>query len=81
MNKIKVNYFVDVALAISFFIVFVTGILKMKIFSRIVMLPSWVHPLHDWSGILMGIIVFIHLALHWKWIVSVTKSIFKKDKK
>ena len=37
--------------------------------------------LHDWSGLIMGLLVIIHLALHWRWIVSMTKNMFKRDKK
>jgi len=37
--------------------------------------------LHDWSGLIMGLLVLIHLALHWKWIVSMTKNmVFRKKK-
>ena len=34
---------------------------------------------HDWSGLIMGLFVLIHLALHWRWIVVVTKNIFGKN--
>jgi hypothetical protein len=34
--------------------------------------------IHDWSGLIMGLLVIIHLILHGKWLVVVTKSFFKK---
>ena len=36
--------------------------------------------IHDWSGIIMALLVFIHLAFHWNWIVEKTKHIFFKKK-
>ncbi len=35
--------------------------------------------LHDLSGLIMGLLVLVHLALHWKWITSMTKTMFKRD--
>jgi hypothetical protein len=34
--------------------------------------------LHDWGGIVMLAGVFLHLILHWKWIVCMTRNVFKK---
>ncbi|MBW2966420.1 DUF4405 domain-containing protein [Candidatus Woesearchaeota archaeon] len=36
--------------------------------------------IHDWAGIIMVLLVIIHLALHWKWIVNMTKNLFSKKK-
>ena len=74
MNKTKLNYFVDLGMAISFAIVAVTGILKHPALggrARDYML------LHDWAGIVLACFVAIHLILHWSWIVAMTKSLLK----
>jgi len=34
--------------------------------------------IHDWSGIVMVLLVLVHLILHWDWIVCETKNIFSK---
>lgn len=34
--------------------------------------------LHTWGGILMIVAAAIHIAIHWDWIVSMTKRIFKE---
>ncbi|MBN2304383.1 MAG: DUF4405 domain-containing protein [Anaerolineae bacterium] len=31
--------------------------------------------LHDWAGILMGVLVLIHVVFHWKWIVCQTRRL------
>jgi uncharacterized protein DUF4405 len=88
MNRTKLNYWIDIGLAISFFTCFITGLIKWPGLVRIIGVSAYrtlhvknISMLHDLSGLIMGLLVIIHLALHWKWIVAVTKSIFKRGKK
>ncbi len=37
--------------------------------------------IHDWTGILFIIFVFIHLLLHWRWLMAMTRNISKKEEK
>jgi hypothetical protein len=83
MNRIKLNYWIDVGLALSFLICFITGLIKWPNLVKIIGVSAYnisskgnISILHDVSGLIMGILVMIHLVLHWKWIVSVTKSMF-----
>ncbi|MDD3176041.1 MAG: DUF4405 domain-containing protein [Candidatus Nanoarchaeia archaeon] len=82
MNKLKLNYWIDVGLAITFILTFITGIIKWPSFYQLV--STWplkqITFIHDWSGLVMSILIFIHLILHWNWIVVVTKSTFKGKK-
>lgn len=76
MNKAKLNYLVDLLLFVSFFLVSVTGLMLFPgRRSRTDMVA-----LHDWSGILLIVLAIVHFALHWKWIVSMTRSFFKRKK-
>ena len=75
MNRPKLNYFVDIGMAISFVIVAVTGILKLPALggrTRDYML------LHDWAGVVLAVFVLLHLILHWNWIICMTKGFFNK---
>ncbi len=88
MNRTKLNYWIDVGLAISFLICFVTGLIKWPGLIKVIGVSAYkvltfnnISRMHDVSGLFMGLLVLIHLALHWKWIVTVTKSIFKRGKK
>lgn len=87
MNKLKLNYWIDIGLAITFLSAFITGIVKWPGLIRLFGITHRSLPMvqitfiHDWTGLIMGILVFIHLALHWNWIVCVTKRIFQGDKK
>ncbi len=35
--------------------------------------------IHSWSGTIMAILVVAHIILHWNFIISSIKNIFKKD--
>ncbi|MGE0793243.1 MAG: DUF4405 domain-containing protein [Candidatus Woesearchaeota archaeon] len=82
MNRTIVNYWIDVALAITFLLAFVTGIIKWPTLYSFV--KTWplrqISFIHDISGLLMSILVFIHLILHWTWIKVMSKKIFGKKK-
>ncbi len=72
MDRNRLNYFIDLCMAVAFLIVFVTGIAKLPVFGK-TSPSSFISVVHDWSGILLGIFVFLHLVLHWSWIVVTTK--------
>ncbi len=86
MNRSILNYIIDVGLAITFLISAVTGIIKFpeltKYFRAVYLtIPArTLNFLHDWSGIVMTALVLVHIILHWKWIVAMTKKIFGKKK-
>lgn len=84
MDNIKLKYWVNIGLIISFLIAFVTGIIKfpgllLKLGISSKGLP-WrqITRLHDWSGVVMGVLVFVHLVQNWSWMVAMTKKTFGK---
>ena len=96
MSKKVWMYVVDVGLAISFLAVTITGIIKFRslwslfgiafVFSDAA--KALLRTIHDWSGLVMAVLVLVHLILNWGWIVETTKEYFcreevpvKKDKK
>ncbi len=80
MNRAKLNYIIDAGLAVTFFISLITGLLKWPGMARAleISLTPRISTIHEWSGILMAVLVFIHLILHYEWIKCMTKAIFKK---
>jgi len=36
---------------------------------------TWID-LHDWTSVAIVVLVFLHLILHWKWIIFMTKKAF-----
>jgi len=85
-NQSVVNYYIDIGLAITFLITAVTGVFKMPFFFKYGLINYSKYPmltinfLHDWVGMLMTALVLVHLVLHWRWIVTMTKKIFGKKR-
>ncbi len=84
----RINYVVDFLMTISFIVTAITGLILFFF------LPSGVKQgsyqtflgiikgtwsvVHDWSGIIFIILTLLHFILHWNWVVSMTKNLFKK---
>jgi hypothetical protein len=83
MNMQVVRYCLDLSMGIVFLICFVTGIFKFTVLMHILGLTGIIMPLalmsdiHDWSGILLGILVAIHIMLNCRWIVAMTRKILR----
>jgi len=87
--KVKLNYFIDSLLAVSFFVVAATGLIIFFFLPEGVrrggcqeflgiIKQNYIN-IHNWSGILFIILVAVHLVLHWQWIACITRSLLKKN--
>lgn len=82
MEKIKINYFVDIGMGACFLISAVTGIIKFPLlitFFRYRIPMRTISFLHDWSSVFLVVLVLVHLILHWKWLVAMTKNFLRKE--
>ena len=85
MDRTKADYWVDVGLFLSFLAVALTGMFKLRFIyplfglERSDQLMRNLSTLHDWSGVVLSLLVLIHLILHWTWIKEVSEIIFKKQ--
>lgn len=83
-GEVRFNYILDIALFILMVMVIFSGILISKealpfLGFTIVINTFWVS-LHSMSANLLMITMGIHLAMHWKWIVSTTnRYLFKRN--
>ncbi len=79
MNKTKVNYWLDLLITVAFLLSAVSGVVFLlpvgsaTVFG--VAYRTW-DQLHTWSSLLMIAGVGVHLALHWKWITTMTRKTF-----
>jgi hypothetical protein len=85
------NWLVDASLLISGLIAALSGIYFLAFpisgyrggrnpFYDLVLLftrHTW-EDLHTWSGIAMLVVVAVHIPLHWKWIVNMTRRMFQE---
>ena len=84
VKRINVIYWVDVGLALTFTLSFLTGILKWPRFLpnlgiKYSSLPmNLFTKVHDLGGLAMGLLVIVHIILHWNWIVCMTKKKFNR---
>ena len=39
---------------------------------------DWID-IHDWAGVALLVIIGLHIVLHWRWIVQVTKRVFAAE--
>lgn len=87
MNKTKTNVFVDIFAAIVFLFSAFSGVV-LKFFlprgsGRIgetffnLSRDFWL-ALHDISSLLLIALVFLHIILHWSWILNIPKMIKQK---
>lgn len=86
-NRLKIDYFIDVGLFVSVIIVAITGILKFKTFTHAVNIDMATLPmrqinfLHEWSGVVMSVLVLVHIILHFKWFWKFTKGFITGQEK
>lgn len=80
MKKTTINYWVDVAIGISFVFSAISGLVFLfpgDLATGILGISYLVwNSLHTWSSLALIFGVGAHLVLHWKWMVSMTKKIF-----
>ena len=69
-HESRLNYILNVALFVDIAIVIVTGILISRTIG--LQLPHWnaLEPIHFLTSYLSLVIVALHVALHWKWIIT-----------
>jgi hypothetical protein len=64
MNTNKKNWWIDAVLFVSFIITFLMDLTGLE--------------LHQWIGILAGVIILFHMIFHWKWLFSILENFFGK---
>ncbi len=90
MNKVKLNYALDVVIAVAFLMSAITGIAFLVMGSGGYQGGRNVHfattfiglnrtiwsDLHTLASLVMIAGIVVHLVLHWNWIVCTTRRIF-----
>ena len=75
------NYVVDIGMAIAFILVLLTGLLKFPLvftnLYQVYLFSGILTIIHEWSGPILGLLILVHLSIHWRWIASKTKKILQ----
>ena len=87
MDRLKLNYWIDAAMACSLIITVISSIVLFFILpsgrfaGREVILGlaryQW-NTLHSYVGLIFVALMIAHLSLHCKWLVAMTKQVFGK---
>lgn len=87
MKKTTIKYIVDILLLISFLVCFITGLIKWPGLINLIGVKAWrvlhfhgISNIHDFSGLIMGLLVIVHIVLNWKFLVAMTKKTFFRRK-
>jgi uncharacterized protein DUF4405 len=79
MKRMWMNYLLDVLL---FLTAMALGISSLLVW---VVLPKGYNPqwllwiaIHKWSGFALFVETFLHIVLHWKWLVATTRKVFRR---
>lgn len=92
MKKSWINYWVDMVIGVAFILCGVTGLMRMFPDATVglsaagkpvilgISTSVW-QVVHDWSGFVMTAGVGVHLALHFKWMVSMTRKALRGEDK
>lgn len=82
-GEVRFNLIYDIVLYLMMLFVIFSGILAsvvvLPLFGGFQAQPFWTEVHHTYSNLLIPM-VGIHLGMHWRWIVDLTKTMFKKNK-
>ncbi len=67
---IKVNFLIDSLIGLLFIISCLSGVMLIYIDNLL-----WLR-VHSSSSILLVFVAVVHLTLHWKWVIRMTKKVF-----
>ena len=80
MKRCWINYAIDVLLFLTALTLAISSLLIW------VVLPKGYNPqwllwiaIHKWSGLALFIAAFLHIALHWRWLVTMTKRMLNRN--
>ncbi len=84
INKRNLYYIIDLGLVVSFTLIFLTGLLKLLDVYGYASYPFEflvnLSIVHNWNGLILGIIASLHAVLHLKWFVQKLKQIYRRTR-
>lgn len=80
MKRSWTNYALDILMLLTAIILGISSLLVWVVLPKGYS-PQWLLwiAIHKWSGLALFIEAFLHIALHWKWIMTMTKRALTRD--
>ena len=82
MKKTTRNYLLDIAMGLLGILLAISSFLLWVVFPRgyHATRALWVD-IHKWGGLALSILAGVHLVLHWKWLVQMTRLQMERIRK
>jgi hypothetical protein len=82
MKKTTRNYLLDIAMGLLGILLAISSFLLWVVFPRgyHATRALWVD-IHKWGGLALSILAVVHLVLHWKWLVQMTRRQLERIRK
>ena len=87
-TRSRFNVFINMLVGLSFaitavtgvYLLFVTGGPQSAVYDPMILFgrTTW-DLIHTWSGVVLGIAALIHFAIHWNWVVKVSRKILNHN--
>jgi hypothetical protein len=83
----RFNVFVDAMIALGFLVSAVSGLIfflfigegnLFTVAGDVLFTKTTWDLIHTWSGILMIAAAVVHFAIHWQWVVKITRRMFER---
>jgi len=80
-KKAWLNYAVDLLLLVTGIALIVSSVLVWVVIPKGYN-PSWLMwiAIHKWSGFALLVEALVHVILHWRWLVAMTRRLFKRNR-
>ena len=79
MTKALWHYLLDVVMGILSLLTALSSFLLWVVFPRGFHAARmlWIE-IHKWGGLALGVVVLVHVALHWKWLIRMTRRLLAR---
>jgi hypothetical membrane protein len=83
VNKNKINYILNWLAFLGGLAVLVTGIMRFSNVLTFIVInigpldTNMLNAVHRWMGVATAAVILVHIILHWRWVVRVSKNFFK----
>jgi len=87
ISKNTINYILNWIAFILGLITLITGIIRFSNILAFIVINigpinvQLMNIIHRWSGLIAGLIILVHLILHWRWVFRTTRNLLGVGRK
>ncbi len=79
MKRAWINYVLDILMLLTAIVLGISSLLVWVVLPKGYS-PQWLLwiAIHKWSGFALFAEAFVHIALHWRWLWTMTKKVLRR---